>query len=65
MDTKRRKRRVRNPRPFKVTLKRFVQNNKTLIFVLLGFGFVMFYLFGLHTYWKFVYTRAGFGYLFE
>ncbi len=66
MDPKRRKRRIRNPRPFKVTLKRFVENNKiSVIFVLLGFGFVMFYLFGLHMYWISIYTRAGFGYLFE
>lgn len=66
MEPKRRKRRVRNPRPFKVTLKRYVQDNKiTLIFVLLVFGFITFYLFGLHTYWKYMYTGAGFGYLFR
>ncbi len=66
MEPKRRKRRVRNPRPFKVTLKRYVQDNKiTLIFVLLVFGFITFYLFGLHMYWKYMYTGAGFGYLFR
>jgi hypothetical protein len=66
MDPKRRKKRVRNPRPFKITLKRFVQDHKiTLIFVLLIFGFVTFYLFGLDMYWKSQYARAGFGYLFQ
>jgi hypothetical protein len=66
MDPKRRKKRVRNPIPFKIKLKLFVQDHKTtLIFLLLIFGFVTFYLFGLDMYWKSEYTRAGFGYLFQ
>jgi len=66
MDSKRRKRRVRIPKPFNVKLKLFVQDHKTtLIFLLLIFGFVTFYLFGLDMYWKYMYTGAGFGYLFQ
>ncbi len=66
MDSKLRKRRVRIPTPFNMRLELFVQDHKiTLIFLLLVFGFVTFYLFGLDMYWKFTYTRAGFGYLFQ
>jgi len=66
MEPKRRKRRVRNPRPFKVTLKRYVQDNKiTLIFVLLVFGFITFYLFSVHIYWERQYTIHGHGWLYQ
>lgn len=70
MDSERRKRRIRirikKPRPFKSKIKHFIKNNKTsLLFLLFIFCFAASYFLILHSYWRYIYTQHGFGYLFN
>lgn len=62
----RRKRRIKNPTPFKSKLKHFIIDHKqTLIFLLFMAFFLFALLFSTHFYWKREYERFGQGHVFQ